>query len=66
MTISFATLWLCFKWAGIVLGPLSLLLLVGGSLPDHQGSSEADALRPIVWGAFALWLVVVLIHGLVT
>jgi hypothetical protein len=55
LTITLAGL---LSWkVGIVLFVLSVLTLVGGSLPDNDSRPGVDMLRGITWSLSILWIV---------
>jgi hypothetical protein len=56
--------WAMFKWSGLVLAILSLVVLFGGDLPDHHGNPVLNALRWVVWPLMLAWLCAIFVHGL--
>ena len=62
MTIHISALML--KWAGLPLFLLTIICLLGGSLPDNSGSRMLDTWRWVVWPAFVLWLGWIIVRGL--
>jgi len=64
ITITTVMLWTVFKWFGLGLFILSLIVLFCGDLPDNAGSGFANGLRWVVWPAFIVWIIVILIRGI--
>ncbi len=63
--ITLATIWLIVKLLGLPLFILSVIALFKGSLPDNDPRTRGGMARWSFWRAFALWLIIIFIRGLV-